>query len=182
MIRKTTPRALLGALLIAALCTQANAEVVGFGPGGHGKQKSHAPVVQLGGCALHAFCVPQSHWVPGYQKQVQQEVWIPAKQVQVWVAPIFEQRCGLFGVTYQVQVGGGYFTTQWQPGHMELVFQTVFVPGHFETSCQAVAAPHFQKPQTAPPAYGGLTKKGSRFGGYGPGAFGKKSKTKGYGG
>jgi len=166
MIRKST----LGALLIAALSTQAGAEVLTFGHADHGKPKAHGPVVQVAGCSRHAYCIPTSQWIAGYRQEVQEQVWIPAKRVQVWVPPVYEEHCGFLGIKVQVQVGGGYYTTQLQPGHMELVCRTVFVPGHWEASCQPEAPSH----------YGGHSKEGSDFGGYGHGKSGKPFK--GYGG
>ena len=187
MICKATRRAALGALLLAALPGHASAGVVKLGGGQPAAH--HAPSLQIGksACSLHALCFPQNKWIPAHTKQIQHQVWIPAKKTQVWIAPIFEQHCSIFGLTYQVHVAGGYYTTQTQPRRPQLVLKSVTVPGYWEQSCHAIAAPPFAKQHTAPPAsiFGPLSKKGSSFKGYAPAGYagyGKKHKAKGYGG
>jgi hypothetical protein len=172
MIRNAIQRAALGAFLLAALGTQASAGVVQLGAAQH-----HSPSlgVVASSCTLHAHCVPQSNWIPAHNELVRQEVWIPAKQTQVWVAPIFEQHCNFFGGTYRVQVGGGYFQTHCEPRSKQVIVKNISVPGHWEQSCLAIAAP----PITI---FKGHSKKGSTFQGYGPKVYGKKHKIKGYGG
>jgi len=173
-------RATLGALFLAALASQAGAEVHAFG--------APAPVAGLVHtsfmpCTQHAYCTPASQWVPGHRETVQHEVWIPAKSIQVWVPPVFESRCDFFGVVYQVQIQAGYYQTQHQPAHKQLVTETVFVQGFWEATCKPLPQPVFGKPYFGPKVKVYPKHKGSSFGGYGKGGFGgKQKKHKGYGG
>jgi hypothetical protein len=162
MFTKLTPRLLAATLLTLALSSQANAGVVPLGPAAH-----HGPKVLVS--------YSPRHWVPGHTRQVRREIWVPGKTHQVWIAPLFEQRCDPFGIFYQVEVQPGHYVTEQLPGRTEIVFETVFMPGHWEGGYPPLAKPHF-----GPKVYFGGHKKGSSFRGYGGVGSGKKHK--GYGG
>ena len=168
MDTRRTLSLLLALPLVAFSARIAAAEVVAFG--------KSAPKAALGygaPAACGAPLLPTKQWIPGHRKTVERQVWVPGKSLQVWVPPTFEQRCDPFGVFYQVQIRAGHYKTEVQPGHYEVVYETVFVPGHWQTTYKPVPKPHFG----VKIGFGIGLKKGSSFGGYGHG-----KKHMGYGG
>lgn len=157
----------LGALTLTLFSGAATAEVFGAGSPPSALTLGAPPVLTAG---------PARVWVPGHRKSVQRKRWIPGKAVQVWVPPVFEERCDPFGVIYQVQVAPGHYEVQAQPGHFEWFTETVFVPGFWKFAPKPV----FTGPFCGTPAKGLAKHKGSSFGGYGQ--AGKSKKHKGYGG
>ncbi|MGK0157490.1 MAG: hypothetical protein ACI9SE_004471 [Neolewinella sp.] len=159
-------------LLMAALPAQAGV----FG-NGYGQKPIQVTQQVPSACTHHTYCVPQQNWVPAHYKQVQKQVWIPGKAKQVWVQPVYEQHCGIFGITYQVLVSGGHFVTQSTPGHNQIVNQNVLVTGKWVTSCQVIAAPipYSQVRGNLRAQYSAFQKPfqpGTKFQGYG--AYGKQ--------
>ena len=157
-------------LLLAALPAQA-----GVHGNGYGQKPIATTYMAPSACTLHTYCAPQQTWAPAHFEQLQKQVWIPGQAYQVWVPPVYEQHCGLFGVNYKVLVSGGHFTTKTTPGHNKLVLQNVHVAGKWETTCQVLAAPViYPAPRARLRAqYNGFQKpfqSGTKFQGYGASA------------
>jgi hypothetical protein len=154
---------------------------------GYGKKAVQIAAPVQSACTLHTYCIPQQVWKPGHYEQVQTQVWIPGKAKQVWIAPVYQEHCNVFGLTFKVLISGGHFVTQNTPGHYQVVHQNQYVPGQWETSCQAYAPaiPYAQPKAFYRAQYSAYNKhysQGTQFGGYGAqsGYAGPKKKS-GYG-
>ena len=154
MFTNLATRGLMGALATLLLAGGAQAGIVPLGP--HAVPIHSAPY----GGAPHSYGGSVQTWVPGHYKKVRNKVWIQGASVQVWIAPVYEQRCDPFGVLFQVLVQPGHFVIEQQPGHFQTVLKSVYVPAHFEVTYKPVHKPVFH-----PATWG--HKKGSKFGGYG---------------
>lgn len=75
------------------------------------------------------YCAPK--WVPGCWVTEAQRVWIPAKNVQVWVDPVYATKCDYFGNSYQVLVTPGHFKTVCEPGYWSSKRVRVWKAGHW---------------------------------------------------
>ena len=89
----------------------------------HGHRARRGPIVPT--------CAPRA-WVPGHYQPVSRDVWVPAITRRVWVAPVIETRCDLWGRHFDVEVAPGHWQDVIEPGHYERRTERVWVPGHWE--------------------------------------------------
>lgn len=72
-----------------------------------------------------------SVWVPGRYELVPRRVWVPACSERVWVDPVYDVRCDVFGNQVRVLVREGFWRIIQHPGHFETRNEQVWVSGHW---------------------------------------------------
>lgn len=86
----------------------------------YGYSKPHAPVQSCG-----------KQWIPGRWVVEAQPVWVPAKEIQVWVEPVYATKCDYLGNSYQVLVQPGHYETVCEPGYWSSERVRTWKPGHW---------------------------------------------------
>jgi len=85
---------------------------------------SPAPV-----CPPRPIGYAQREWIPAHWQTVNDNVWIPGREEQVWNAPVYEWRTDHCGRSYSVCVQPGFWSRVCTPGHYEVRPRSVWVEG-----------------------------------------------------
>ncbi len=118
-------------LLLTALCGNARAQKLSLSLHRTDSKGSFGITLGTGGSPAH--CVPAPpvcHAPAGTWEVIEDKVWVPAREVRVWVEPVYETWYDHCGHAHARLVSAGHWKTSCEPGHWEVRKRKVWIPSY----------------------------------------------------